>query len=320
MKTAKILLPLLLATVLVGCNDDDDDDIKANVAVNANANRVLRSGKTENPYQTDVNKVAWRMEIPSLRNGQNDLFVVHTVDGYGVNYSMEYDCSLKAARWTAYQWHSGNSGNAWNRRNWKNGATFNGYGGNGDPFQPDPLIPAGYRLNEKSYTGSGYQRGHMLASQDRVASKDMNGQTFYMSNMHPQIGAFNTQGIWYNLEGFIRDNYNKDSFRDTLYVVKGGTIAEGQYTTKVNAGNTLVVPTYFYMAILCKNSKAGAGGYKAIAFWMEHKPNTDKSFINYAVSIDKLEELTGIDFFCNLPDDIENVVESSMIPQLWNLK
>ena len=320
MKTAKILLPLLLATVLVGCNDDDDEDIKANGAVNANANRVLRSGKTENPAQTDVNKVAWRMEIPSLRNGQNDLFVVHTVDGYGVNYSMEYDCSLKAARWTAYQWHSGNSGNGWNRSNWRNGATFNGYGGNGDPFQPDPLIPAGYRLNEKSYTGSSYQRGHMLASQDRVASKDMNGQTFYMSNMHPQIGAFNTQGIWYNLEGFIRDNYNKDSFRDTLYVVKGGTIAEGQYTTKVNAGNTLVVPKYFYMAILCKNSKAGAGGYKAIAFWMEHKPNTDKSFINYAVSIDKLEELTGIDFFCNLPDDIENVVESSMILQLWNLK
>ena len=321
MKTAKILLPLLLATVLVGCNSDDDG-IKADGSPNANANVAVRSGVTENPDQTDVQQVAKRLEIPSLRNGQNDLFVVHTADIYGVNYSMEYDCSLKAARWTAFQWHKGNSGGKWKRENWRFGYKFNGYGGNGTPFQPDPLIPDACRLKETSYTGSGYQRGHMLASQDRVTSQEMNGQTFYMSNMHPQLGvAFNLRGgIWYSLEGFIRDNYNKDSFRDTLYVVKGGTIAEGQYTTKAGAGNNLVVPKYFYMAILCKNSKAGAGGYRAIAFWMEHKANTDTKFINYAISVDELERKTGIDFFCNLPDDIEKQVESSMIPQLWNLK
>ena len=81
-----------------------------------------------------------------------------------------------------------------------------------------------------------------------------------------------------------------------------------------------MVPKYFYMAILCKNSKAGAGGYRAIAFWMAHKANTDTKYINYAISVDELERKTGIDFFCNLPDDIEKQVESSMIPQLWNLK
>ena len=87
MKTAKILLPLLLATVLVGCNSDDDG-IKADGSPNANANVAVRSGVTENPDQTDVQQVAKRLEIPSLRNGQNALFVVHTADLYGVNYSM----------------------------------------------------------------------------------------------------------------------------------------------------------------------------------------------------------------------------------------
>ena len=52
---------------------------------------------------------------------------------------------------------------------------------------------------------------------------------------------------------------------------------------------------------------------------MEHKANTDTDVAKYAISIDELEKKTGIDFFCNLPDDIEAVVESNMIPSTWGL-
>ncbi|MBQ7571555.1 MAG: DNA/RNA non-specific endonuclease, partial [Bacteroidaceae bacterium] len=60
-------------------------------------------------------------------------------------------------------------------------------------------------------------------------------------------------------------------------------------------------------------------GYAAIGFWMEHKSNTDTDYRQYAVSIDELERLTGIDFFCNLPDNLENQVESNLVLSLWKI-
>ena len=62
------------------------------------------------------------------------------------------------------------------------------------------------------------------------------------------------------------------------------------------------------------------GVYNAMGFWIEHKPSNDKRLAKYAVSIKELEKKTGIDFFCNLPDDIENVVEEAAVNNtLWGL-
>ena len=101
---------------------------------------------------------------------------------------------------------------------------------------------------------------------------------------------------------------------DTMYVCKGGTIDdEANIIERVK--DKLIVPKYFYMAILYKNSE----GYKAIAFWAENL-DEDKSkddLRNYVISIDELEERTGIDFFCNLPDGIENMVEANANTQIW---
>ncbi|MBR6261783.1 MAG: DNA/RNA non-specific endonuclease, partial [Prevotella sp.] len=80
----------------------------------------------------------------------------------------------------------------------------------------------------------------------------------------------------------------------------------------------LIVPKYFFMAILCKNKQ----GYKAIGFWVEHL-NEDRSndnLIDYVVSIDELERLTGIDFFCNLPDDEEEQAERIVYPNTWGFR
>ena len=161
----------------------------------------------------------------------------------------------------------------------------------------------------------------MLGSADRLNSKDANGQTFYLSNIMPQLRAFNEGGIWWNLEDFLRKNYDKSDFRDTLYVVKGGTISEGNYTKRGSNGQ-LTVPKYYFMAILAfaKRYAKTNGGYYAIAFWMEHKDNTAAVSSSYAITIDELERRTGIDFFCNLPDDIENAVEKSFYLSDWKLK
>lgn len=314
----KILTLLGLCGLLLACSDEEvrpggDDQ------VNNNANSRVVQGVSENAGANYIS-VAKRLEIPKLKNG-NDLFVVHTLPDGRINYCMEYDCDLLASRWTAYQWYNGFSSNDtnWNRNAWKNGSTFNGYGGNSDPFQPDPVIPSAYQTTLADHTSNGHDRGHMLGSADRLNSREANGQSFYLSNIHPQLAGFNQTGIWYNLEERIRNQYDRRDFRDTLYVVKGGTIEQGQYTLRAGKGRALPVPKYFFVALLCKNPESRGGGYKAIAFWMEHKANLDANFRKYAVSIDELERKTGMDFFCNLPDGIEEKVESTLSLASWGI-
>ena len=62
------------------------------------------------------------------------------------------------------------------------------------------------------------------------------------------------------------------------------------------------------MALLRKSST----GYKALAFWAEHlnEDHSNDNLSDYIINIRELERRTGIDFFCNLPDDIENEVET----------
>ena len=314
----KKLLIAALALVFVAC--DNEDSPNGEDANNTNQNKMVSQDVyTESGFTTRAYEAIHRLEMPRLCEDTNHAFVAHFTPDGQLNYAMDYDKAQKASRWTAYQWYTGNTVNKWNRNNWYSGYTFNNYGGNGDPFQPDPVIPTQYQSTLDQHRSNGYDRGHMLGSADRLYSKEANGQTFYLSNMQPQWNSFNAQGIWYNLESYIRNNFNKDSFRDTLYVVKGGTIAEGQIK---EVKNGLPVPEYFFMAILCYKQKDQniMGGYKAIAFWMKHKANTDKNYKDYAISIDELERNTGIDFFCNLPDNIEKQVESTLVPGTWGLR
>lgn len=318
------ILTLLLAIVFSACNDDNPEAGPSYHGdnTNSNATRIFAS-VTERPNVTDVHKAACRLEIPQLKAGDNDLFIVHTTTDYGINYCMEYDCELKAQRWSAFQSYASNNVKNWNRNSWRNTEW------EGDPFQEDPLIDKRYRTSLSDHRSNGHDRGHIMGSEDRVNSKDANEQTFYLSNIHPQLNGFNAQGIWYDLENKIRNRYrnhdiNKSSyFCDTLYVVKGGTIDRANYTWVKGSGQNLVCPNYFYMAILRKSSKdTTQGGYAAIGFWMKHVANTDQAGTTsqmgkYAVTIDRLEELTGIDFFYNLPDEIEKKVEANLVLSLW---
>ena len=138
--------------------------------------------------------------------------------------------------------------------------------------------------------------------------------------MQPQYRNFNgsDNSPWYRLEGQVRSWANATT-TETLYVVKGGTIEDNQILPTLVKGE-MRVPKYYFVALLMKNAQ----GYKAVGFWMEHLTNypVAQPLASYAVSIRKLEELTGIDFFCNLPDDTENRVETLPIENVcraWGL-
>ena len=291
LRWASILLLLCAAApIFWSCSSDDNEEDSPTANTNAN-------------YITD-GPVAARLEIPKLKGGVVNMFLVKKLSTGAVNFCIEWDISKKAQRWTAFRWDNTNSG---------------GYVKREDNFIEDTDIPAEYRTNQSFYSGSGYTRGHIIASADRWNSVEANRQTFLYSNMQPQLYSFNG-GIWAHLEMKVR-SWNTADFRDTLYVVKGGTIDHNSDLIEIT-DKGLRVPKYFFMAILCKNKSTINGGYKGIGFFMEHRsfyedPENMKPYIK---SIDELEQLTGIDFFCNLPDRVEEQVEKTVTPTAWGFQ
>lgn len=265
---------------------------------------------TESPLNENANiggeKYAYRIEIPALND--DDVYTTRCTKVNGkeqITYSISHNLERRHSRWVAFTFDDSNRAENWKRGDWGK-----------DPFQPDPDFIGKYTLTSQEINKNGYQRGHLVASYDRVYSREANEQTFYMSNISPMLGKFNT-GLWNDLEYMINEKGKgwgcNPNFADTLYIVKGGTINEGQYSSK---GTCPTVPDYFFMALLRLYKKS----YYGIAFLMPHKSYLPGSVSDYICTIDELEEFTGIDFFCNLPDNLENAVENSINESSWNLK
>ena len=216
-------------------------------------------------------------------------------------YALEYDPSKLHARWVGYTFDATTKEDADISRS--------------NNFQDDPYLVANYPETTAGNAtfGSLYDRGHLCASDDRSYSDDANEQTFYMSNMSPQLKQFN-EHYWVTLESQIR-TIAMDANTDKLYVIKGGNL-DGT-TTITRANGQMTVPDKYFTALLRK--KTGEGGYSAIGFLMDNKNygfgigdgNAKLEDIAVtAMNIDALETATGLDFFYNLDDDTENTVEA----------
>ena len=155
------------------------------------------------------------------------------------------------------------------------------------------------------YKGSGYDRGHLCPAGDMKISKVAMSESFYMSNISPQSPSFN-RGIWKSLESIVRTWAIEN---DEIYVVTGPILTDiiGEI-----GSNSVSIPKYYYKVILDYKEPE----LKGIGFILENK-KSQLSLSSYAISIDEVEELTGIDFFSSLPDDIENAIEGSLSINKW---
>lgn len=295
MKNILLIAGITALFFIVACKGDEGAIASINTT-NTNAN----TGKGD--YAT-------RPEIPAITD--NDIFITHTTTISGkenITYSIAHNPERKHSRWVAFTFDASNRAIAWKRDNWDNTEW------GGDPFQPDPQIAEEFLFTQQEINRNGYVRGHLVASYDRVYSKDANEQTFYYSNISPMLSRFNT-GKWNDLEQNVQSWGRNKEFCDTLYIVKGGTINEGYYKSVTNEqGITCkTVPAYYFMALLCKFNDT----FKAIGFWFEHKSYLPGKLTEYAMTIDELEEKTGIDFFCNLNDKLETAVERQYNIKQW---
>jgi len=157
----------------------------------------------------------------------------------------------------------------------------------------------------RNYKKSGYDKGHLIPAADREFSENAYHETFLTSNISPQNHEFNA-GIWNQLEQKTRYWAKK---YDGIYVVTGGVLKEGLQTI---GDEHVSVPDTFYKIIVAISE----GKHKAIAFLIPNKP-TSTSYYEYVVSIDEVEQQTGIDFFPKLPDSIENILESTSNVKEW---
>ncbi len=267
------------------CGGNDDEDNSNEPSITNNINKNIASG--------NLPKEITNLEFPKVKGG-NSIVAVHYSDGT-LNYSVEWDKDLKSNRWTCYRIDNSN--------NMQNVARFQASNGQAQ-YPADPDVPESWQVSNDPFWSSGYDHGHMCASQDRVNTYNANKQTFYLTNMMPQLNSFNSK-IWSTMEARIRNFMKNASNTDTLYVVKGGTIDKAELVEE-NKVHGMIIPKYYFSVCLMKNSS----GYKAIGFWFEHKPNSSTDLTPYIRNVDYIEEMTGLDFFCNLPDDIENHVES----------
>jgi endonuclease G len=171
-------------------------------------------------------------------------------------------------------------------------------------FIPDPAIQTGSASN-KDYQSSGYDRGHLAPSADMCFSKETMLESFYLSNMSPQKPGFN-RGIWKDLETLVRVWAEEDS---SIYIVTGGILTPG---LPAIGANKVSIPTLFYKVILDYREPVVKGIGIVI-------PNdkSDRPLSSYAISIDSVESLTGLNFFCRLPDDIEYKIEVSADTTQW---
>ena len=173
-----------------------------------------------------------------------------------------------------------------------------------DNFKTDPLImTSSAQLSD--YKGSGYDRGHLAPSADMKHNEIAMSESFYMSNMSPQNPSFN-RGIWKKIEKKIRDwTY---LFGELLVIT--GPILDKDYLDVIGE-NEVSVPKWYYKVIIDLDNYE-----RSIAFLIENQKSSN-SIESFVVTIDQIEEKSGIDFFYQMNDEIENKIESNKAIELW---
>lgn len=204
-------------------------------------------------------------------------------------FSLGYSEEHEQAAWVAYLLSARHAENLHNRRN---------------NFRADPKVPTG-SASPRDYTNSGYDRGHLAPAADFDYTRKALSESFYMSNMSPQLPSLN-RGDWKDLEELVR---HWATTEDSLWVVTGPVLRQGLQRI---GDNGVSVPDYFYKIIF----DARQPEIKMISFLLPNK-KANKELRYRVVPVDSIEKVSGLDFFPKLPDVLEDSLESLTQTTYW---
>lgn len=203
-------------------------------------------------------------------------------------YSFSYSEKFEQSEWVAYELSAADFSNRDFERPF---------------FIEDPKVKT-HSADWRNYKNSGYDKGHLCPAGDRKSSYDAYKETFFTSNISPQLHEFN-DGVWNRLEQKVR--YWSKKY-DGLYVVTGGVLNND---LKTIGREEVAVPNYFYKVLMTKDGK------RMIGFLVPHK-DSNRALYEFVVNVDTIEKMTGIDFFPKLPDGKENTMEKSNDYKSWS--
>jgi endonuclease G len=215
-------------------------------------------------------------------------------------YATSHNCAKGIPNWVSWQLNSSWLGSAPRQ----------------DDFRADTTLPTGcYRVSGTSYSGSGFDRGHMAPSADRTNTIANNSATFLMTNMIPQAPD-NNQGIWANLEDYSRQLVSQGK---ELYIISGGygtggTGSNGSRTTIDSGRITVPARTWKVIVVLDRPGLGVSGVTTSTRVIAVDIPNTqgvrNADWRNYRVSVDTLESRTGYNFLSLVSSSTQSVIES----------
>ena len=227
------------------------------------------------------------VEIPVVNDNRSNRIITHK--GYTVSYNYDW----KIPNWVAYE-----------LTDWEVEGEVPRY----DRFKPDPMVPQNATATTNDYKYSGFDRGHMAPAADMKWDEQAMKESFYLSNICPQNPNLNG-GVWKDLEEQVRDLASQ---KGRIFVVCGPIVND---TLNTIGENKVVVPQAFFKVLLQEDG----GKIHTIGFVYENVSGR-KPMASYAMSVDEVEEITNIDFFCSLPDKIERQTEAVVDFSKWTVK
>jgi len=177
-------------------------------------------------------------------------------------------------------------------------------------FITDTTLPVGYyRVKHSDYTNSGYDRGHLVRSDDRTKSDTDNIATFYLTNIIPQTPDLNRL-VWLQFENYLQQLCKKD--KKHLYIVCGGAYYTGK-TIKNNVG----IPDSCWKVVLVLDSnqtiKDVTNKTLTIAVMMPNEKNLKgKKWTEYVTTVRNIENATGYNFFSNIDITLQDAIENKL--------
>jgi endonuclease G len=237
-----------------------------------------------------------------IKDSLNLLFGIESARGTVLDkgyFVINHNNDWKIPYWVAYYLSSSNLQGNQSRTN---------------DFRPDPQLPVGSRAELEDYRHSGYDRGHNAPAGAFKRSRDAMSTTFLLSNMSPQTPKLN-RNIWRILEEQVRDLVREQG---EAWIITGNicldTDSQVVSPSEFIGSDSVAVPTHCFKAILSADENRNLSMYAFILpNQREHIPGTPA---DYLIKVDRLEEITGYDFFLDLEDDIENYLENKM-PDTW---
>jgi endonuclease G len=224
------------------------------------------------------------LEIPAKLKDRSEKILKRS------NYTISYNRNWNQPNWVAWELNK-NETKGRNNRN--------------EEFTADPDLAEAYQVESYDYSGSGYDRGHMCPAGDNHFDAKAMNESFYMSNICPQNHELNA-GKWNDLEIACRKWANR---YQQLFIVCG-PIIDKRNGKRIGKEHEIIVPEKFFKVILITSTKPA----RAIGYIFENN-GSDRPYKVH--SIDEVEKITGMDFFPNLPDKIEDLVESRYEASDW---